>query len=164
MVFQLANRFACGGSEVTGQISQATTGHQKQQTQTKHGASSDFQRLFHRGVPFRTENFHRESLQRIFTENTTSEQRHRCVGCGRFTIGRLNSGEEFRKILKIMQKPRDCPRISLMPCFRVFRVFRGSLLFGDKIKEVIAAPRASCLLLRLGDLGALAVSLGDLNA
>jgi len=52
----------------------------------------------------------------------------------------------------------------VMPCFRVFRVFRGSQLFGDKIKEVIAAPRASCLLLRLGDLGALAVSLGDLNA
>jgi len=44
----------------------------------------------------------------------------------------------------------------------VFRVFRGSLLFGDKIKEVIAAPRASCLLLRLGDLGAFAVSLGGL--
>jgi hypothetical protein len=49
-----------------------------------------------------------------------------------------------------------------MPCFRVFRVFRGSLLFGDKIKDGIAAPRASCLLLRLGELGAFAVSLGGL--
>jgi hypothetical protein len=74
----------------------------------------------------------------------------------------MNSGEEFRKILEIMQKPRDSPRVSIMPFFRVFRVFRGSLLFGDKIKDVIAAPRASCLLLRRGDLGAFAVSLGGL--
>jgi hypothetical protein len=25
-----------------------------------------------------------------------------------------------------------------MPCFRVFGVFRGSLLFGDKIEDVVA--------------------------
>ncbi len=63
-----------------------------------------------------------------------------------------------------------------MPCFRVFGVFRGSLLFSDKreqkkLRDCLrvfpftiggSAPRASCLLLRLGDLGALAVSLGGL--
>ena len=31
-----------------------------------------------------------------------------------------------------------------MPCFRVFGVFRGSLLFGDKIEDVVAETKVIC--------------------
>jgi hypothetical protein len=31
-----------------------------------------------------------------------------------------------------------------MPCFRVFGVFHGSLLFGDKIEDVVAETKVIC--------------------
>ena len=33
------------------------------------------------------------------------------------------------------KKLGDCPRVSLLSGFRVFGVFRGSLLFGDKSEQ-----------------------------
>jgi hypothetical protein len=33
---------------------------------------------------------------------------------------------------------------TVMSCFRVFGVFRGSLIFGDKIEDVVAETKVIC--------------------
>jgi hypothetical protein len=86
LIFEIADSFAGGGAEVTGEFSEIAPSDQKQQDQANNGASGDFHGLFHRLIPFRTEGK---------TQTKTIEQPRCCVGYERLTIGPKISGGKF---------------------------------------------------------------------
>jgi hypothetical protein len=95
LIFEIADSFAGGGAEVTGEFSEIAPSNQKQQGQANNGASGDFHGLFHRLVPFRTEGK---------TQTKTIERPRCCVDYVRLTIGPEISGGKFRNHFERSQK------------------------------------------------------------